>query len=389
MKNAAEKLIHLLKAPEELSILTNLGDWDLLVRQARSVGLLGRLYVLIRNAGLIEQVPACAERHLRWGYRVTCRHRELVALEVENIAISLQSQKSPMILLKGAAYCYAQLEQLEGRLFSDIDILVKKSSLPDVEKCLERDGWLATHLTPYDQHYYRQWMHEIPPLKHGLRQTELDVHHAILPETSRFPSPSSPLFENRILLDECNQIYRLDDVDLILHSASHLFFDGEFKHGLRDLEDIRSLLKTFIQTPEQWNGLLVRAKELGLSNPAYYCLYFCEAWFGVELQDGVLSKLSSDAGISRVKRSWMSCLFAEGLKPIHPSCEGGFNGFARYLLYVRSHYLKMPLKLLLPHLLIKAVLPIFDRAKMLGRKTQKNGIEQLLHDKAQAARSAR
>ena len=389
MKNQADQLIRLLKNPEDASIIGGLRDWDLLVRQARAVGLLGRLYVLIRNAGWIEQVPECAERHLRWGYRVACRHRELVTLEVENIAISLQSQKTPLILLKGAAYCYAGFEKLEGRLFSDIDILVEKKELPEVEKCLEREGWLSTHLSPYDQHYYRQWMHEIPPLKHGLRQTELDVHHAILPETSRFPSPPSLLFENRILLSGDSHVYRLDDVDLILHSASHLFFDGEFKHGLRDLEDIRSLLNTFVDSSGQWEKLLARAKELGLSNPGYYALMFCKLWLGSEVPDTVLTEMRLAAGIGRIKNVWMKSLFQQALKPIHPSCEGRLNGFARYLLYVRSHYLRMPLRLLIPHLLIKAVLPFFDRVKKMGKQKQKNGILQLLEEKAQAAKELR
>ena len=43
----------------------------------------------------------------------------------------------------------------------------------------------TTHHSAYDQRYYREWMHELPPLLHVRRQTALDVHHAIAPETAR------------------------------------------------------------------------------------------------------------------------------------------------------------------------------------------------------------
>ena len=30
-------------------------------------------------------------------------------------------------------------------------------------------GWATTHHSPYDQRYYRTWMHELPPLRHAVR----------------------------------------------------------------------------------------------------------------------------------------------------------------------------------------------------------------------------
>jgi len=47
------------------------------------------------------------------------------------------------------------------------------------------EGWVSGHRSAYDQRYYRKWMHEIPPMTHIRRQTVLDLHHNILPETAR------------------------------------------------------------------------------------------------------------------------------------------------------------------------------------------------------------
>ena len=38
---------------------------------------------------------------------------------------------------------------------------------------------------PYDDAYYRRWMHELPPLIHRERDRMIDVHHTILPLTAR------------------------------------------------------------------------------------------------------------------------------------------------------------------------------------------------------------
>ncbi|WP_311964411.1 nucleotidyltransferase family protein, partial [Acinetobacter baumannii] len=78
----------------------------------------------------------------------------------------------------------AGLDAGRGRLFSDVDILVPKPRLDEVEAALMLHGWASTHLDPYDQRYYREWMHEIPPKVHVRRGISIDVHHAIMPETA-------------------------------------------------------------------------------------------------------------------------------------------------------------------------------------------------------------
>ncbi len=50
----------------------------------------------------------------------------------------------------------------------------------------------------------------------------------------------------------------------------------------------------------------------------------------------------------------MSSLLGVALRPDHPHCDGPYTGIARWLLYVRSHHLRMPLYLVVPHLLRKA-----------------------------------
>jgi hypothetical protein len=145
---------------------------------------------------------------------------------------------------------------------------------------------------------------------------------------------------------------------MVLHSAVHLFQEGEFSHGLRDLLDINDLLLHFGKDPEFLRALFDRAKELGLGEPLFHALHHCSRLFANEAPGGVRSELH---GIQPnwIARRVMSYLLEAALQPHHPSCEKPFSGFFRWLLYVRSHYLRMPLYLVIPHLTRKACMRYF------------------------------
>nr|WP_279537094.1 nucleotidyltransferase family protein [Aestuariicella hydrocarbonica] len=337
-------------------------QWDLLIRQARRVDMLARLYAKLVDADLLESIPSQPLRHLRWSYILTKRHRQSVILEVEELASTLSSLQVPLVVLKGAAYNCAKLSPADGRIFSDIDILLPKSLLPTAESLLLRKGWLSECKDSYDQKYYRKWMHELPPMRHTKRLTELDVHHAILPETA-IVSPSSRRILSRIVaIEGMPNVYRLCNEDLILHSATHLFFDGEMTHALRDLEDVNSLLSAYCETDEDWERLLSRGLELELTYPLYYALYYCSTFFGAVIPEPVLKKSLGLTKMSRRHQLFMRFVFDRGLLPDHASCASRGSALARWLLYVRSHYLKMPFHLLIPHLAYKSVvLPIKKR----------------------------
>jgi len=50
----------------------------------------------------------------------------------------------------------------------------------------------------------------------------------------------------------------------------------------------------------------------------------------------------------------MDAVFARALAPDHASCADRFTPAARLTAYVRAHWLRMPMHLLIPHLAHKA-----------------------------------
>src|SRR3546814_9784459 len=103
----------------------------------------------------------------------------------------------PGVLLKGTAFAAAGLSAGVGRSIGDLDILVPRDRIDAVEAALLGAGWEWVKPDPYDDVYYRRWMHELPPLIHRERDRMIDVHHTILPLTARITPDAAALIADR------------------------------------------------------------------------------------------------------------------------------------------------------------------------------------------------
>ena len=162
---------------------------------------------------------------------------------------------------------------------------------------LASDGSVA-----YDQRYYRRWMHEIPPLQTCQRATVIDVHHAILPDTARYHPDSAKLRSRAVAVEGLPGVYVLASEDRILHSATHLFHDGELPHGLRDLTDLDLLLREAAASPASGHALSARADELQLSRSSFLCPAVSGRSLDTPVPDSAMASLDTVAP-NRVARS--------------------------------------------------------------------------------------
>lgn len=346
-------LIDVLRDPGQLRRLA-LQEWDLLLRQAASAGMGASLLGIVEEAGMLEHVPAGPREHLEWSRAVAVRHQRAVRFEVGKIQSALKSLKFPLILLKGAAYTMAGLPPAAGRLFSDIDILVPKERFDEVEAALMLHGWASAMQDPYDQRYYREWMHELPPMEHIQRGNVIDVHHAILPETAAVRPDPGLLRAASLPIPGSERLWMLAPHDLVLHSAVHLFSEGEMDHGLRDLLDLHRLLQHFGATPGFWEGLAPRAVQLQLARPLFYALRYCTRILGTAVPPAALVAAADAGRPSRPLLAAMDALFLRTLAPPHPDCADRFTPAARGALYLRGNWLRMPPLMLARHLFHKA-----------------------------------
>ena len=337
-------------------------DWENLLRAARRGYLLSRVAYLVKHLGLLDQLPQKAQFHLQSALHVAESQARSVNWEVRQIQQALEAAPIRFIVLKGAAYIKKQLEAGNGRLMSDIDIMVPRDQLPDAEKSLFEHGWFPTKLNAYDQRYYRTWMHELPPMQHLDRGTTIDVHHTILPPTALLKPDVDKLWLDAVPLESGRNIFVLSPVDMVLHSAAHLFHDGELEHGLRDLVDIAALVEQFSNDGKFWDALVDRANELDLIRPLYYALKFCRTFLATRIPESIYARVTRSGSPSAIVETIMNIVVMRSLGAILEAQPGFRTHLSRFSMYVRSHYLRMPMRLLVPHLIRKQLIPEDRRA---------------------------
>jgi len=321
-------LARALADPSSVATLDGAG-WQALLTMARAELLSASL--AHRLDGIPK--PEAAQRFLEDAKASYAQGRLVALWEVEMARRALGALGVPVVLLKGSAFIAAGLAAGQGRFVGDLDILVPRAELDRVEAALLGAGWEWVKPDPYDDAYYRRWMHELPPLIHRDRDRMIDVHHTILPLTARPTPDADALIADSITLP--NGLRMLNSDDMICHAGAHLFADGDLSGGMRNLWDIHCLVDDFGVA-----GLAERARRHGLTSAVHRALRLSHALYGTQLPDGWVRSASDDDLYLRrltARDGWG--------RQTRPVTRLGF--------YVRSHWLRMPPLMLARHLWTK------------------------------------
>ncbi|HEX8533599.1 MAG TPA: nucleotidyltransferase family protein [Allosphingosinicella sp.] len=327
----ARRLVEALRDPQSVAGLP-VRDWTALIALARAESLIGSLAYRLQGM----ELPAKVDWIMDDARRDAGQARRQALWEAEMARRALGSLEVPVILLKGTAYAAAGLQAGVGRSIGDLDIMVPRQSLDAVQEALLGAGWEWVKEDAYDDLYYRQWMHELPPLIHRERDRMIDVHHTILPLTHRRRPDAAAMVAESVVLDSGLRV--LSPADMVVHSVAHLFADGDLAGGLRNLWDIDRMLREFA-SEAFWQKLDERARLHQLLPEVRRALRLSNRLYGTPVQDPVMA--ASDRLFERrlLARNGWGQTTRKGL---------------RLAFYVRSHWLRMPPLMLARHLWTKA-----------------------------------
>ena len=329
--NDARLLTDILREPSRAAAVA---DWTSLLCLARAESLLGSLAHRLEHLALPERVALILQ-----DARADAGYVRTQALWEAEMARRALDGIAPVVLLKGTAYAAAGLDAAIGRSIGDLDILAPRADLPAVERSLLAAGWEWVKENAYDDHYYRTWMHELPPLIHRERDRMIDVHHTILPLTARRRPDAAAMIADSIALP--GGLRSLAPEDMVLHAIAHLFADGDLAGGLRNLWDIDRLVRQFAST-DFWGRFEARARLHQLHAPAALAMRLAARLYGTPVP-------AAQTGRSRPVDFLCErrLLARDGWgRATRPAVRLGF--------YARSHLLRMPPMMLARHLWEKA-----------------------------------
>ena len=289
MRLALPLLLNVMREPERMATLS-LSDWDKLLVVGRASGLLGRLGAWAQQREILDKIDERPAHHLRDANLQALQQHTTMRWEISRIEYALRDVQTPIVLLKGAAYVLADTPAVAGRECSDIDVLVGVDKLDEVEKALVAQGWAFDDLSPKDQEYFRRWLHELPPMRHDRRGSSVDVHHSLLPRTDKLFIDSSVFFARARPVT--NSVSVLSPADMVLHSAVHMFRNGDWAHALRDLSDQHALLREFSRDQAFWEELLLVAESLNLTKTCFYCLRYTQKYFLTPVPPEIASRVA-------------------------------------------------------------------------------------------------
>jgi hypothetical protein len=338
--SAAALLVRALREPSSLGPET---DWTVLIAVARAEQLIGSLAYRLEGVAVPERVGRLLAMHRLDAERV----RVQALWEAEMARRALEPLGVPVVLLKGTAFLAAGLDAGQGRSIGDLDILVPRAEIDEVEQALIAAGW--ERLKPaegYDDFYYREWMHELPPLIHRERDRMIDVHHTILPLTARPKPLPGDLIEKSTALEDGLAV--LSPEHMVVHAAAHLIADGDMAGGLRNLWDIDRLCRQFgAEIPDYFLSLGEEAAAHGLYWQTMRALRLSYHLFGTPLiayrQPSRITYEPQRSDRLFIRRLLARDGWGRQRRPA-----------TRLAFYLRGHWMRMPPLMLARHLIRKA-----------------------------------
>lgn len=331
----AHVLVRALRDPASVGMLEN-SQWPELISIARAESLIGSLAHRLADVRVPDKVRAV----LQDAIEAHDLARRQALWEADCARRALANYPGKTVLMKGTAYVAANLSAGVGRSIGDLDIMVARDDLPVVESALLDAGWEWVKPDPYDDRYYREHMHELPPLIHRERDRMIDVHHTILPLTARPTPDADAILDSAVEQD--SGLHVMAPADMLLHSIAHMFADGDLAGGLRNLWDINLLVRQFAEADEGfWTELEGRAKIHDLVPEMERALRLA-----ARLYHTPVHKYRSE------KARFVDYLYVRRLL-----ARDGYGRETRKAIrlafYIRSHWLRMPPLMLARHLWTK------------------------------------
>lgn len=229
------------------------------------------LYRGLTSGGLDGNMPADIRKRMHDSAAKNLARNMQKRSSLLKILNRLERQDIETVVLKGNALVHTIYHDESLRTFTDIDLLIPRSSLPAAKAVMIELGYrLATGIYPVADELNEE---------QGCEWTYVDgdgviveIHWDLLDRQSPFSTDPAALIERSVpfLLDG-RPVQALTVEDELVHLCIH-----QFKHHWQRLRDICDINEIASQTEVDWSAVLERSRESGADKCMLYTLMFAK-----------------------------------------------------------------------------------------------------------------
>jgi hypothetical protein len=247
-------------------------------------GLAPLTFYRVRESGMLGDLATDAATALRTSYYSAAAQHALLSAALHALLAELSLYNIQPIVLKGMALSSTLYPTPAARPVSDLDLLIERSQVADVQQALLRLGYQdSLGLKPeshvaYSNHLRMQQGYA------GRQTVNVEAHWQLVHNPGYVQYLDVDLFRRRAqltILDGCPALV-LEPADQLLHACAHLLLHHSQNPRLLWLLDLRLLVERY-GTTWDWAEIVHRAAMLHVAAALRYWLMQAEGWFGAFL----------------------------------------------------------------------------------------------------------
>lgn len=270
------------------SLLSKKLDWQKVLTLARQNDIATLFYHNFKKTGQEDLIPPKIRQEFEKSYFGINFQNICYFEELKRILLLFSNSGIEVIILKGMALTNKIYGNAALRPMADIDILVKKQDIDQVEKLLTSSGYMINK-SRLQKEWYRENHHHLAPFYNPNKGICIEVHYDLLPPRKAIHLEIDQVWQRA----KTERIDRIDTKilcteDMLIHLCLHLYVStcvGRIKH----LVDIAQLLR-YVKEDIDWDMVEKEASKNHFIDYIYYSLYPARRLLGARIDGQILNR---------------------------------------------------------------------------------------------------
>jgi hypothetical protein len=266
----------------------SISDWEEVFSRSASCGVTPLLYQRLRSLQAFLSLPPEIEANLRMAYLASAARNTRLYHELGQVLGALQEERIPVMALKGVHLAQMVYGDVALRPMGDIDLLVRKSDLPRVEKRLLEMEYQISGV----RDWWATYCHHLVFQRTG-RGIPVEVHWTLMHPGSPFSLDVPGLWQRAWPATLAGvKVKVLSPADLLLYACLHTSFCDRFP-GVKPLADILEIVR-YYRHEIDWGQFVRRAHQWQAHRYIFLTLHIAGRLLAADVPDQVLARLRPD-----------------------------------------------------------------------------------------------